>query len=52
MIPSRSWLMVGTPTPLKNHGVQVRLDDDIPNDIGENNKMSTKSPTSADNSVL
>ena len=34
MIPSRSWLMVGTPTPLKNHGVQVRLDDDIPNDIG------------------
>jgi hypothetical protein len=25
-----SWLVVGTPTPLKNHGVQVTWDDEIP----------------------
>ena len=26
-----TWLVVGTPTPLKNHGVRVSWDDEIPN---------------------
>jgi len=35
-IKKNNWLVV-EPTPLKNDGVKVSLDDDIPNMMGKNN---------------
>ena len=33
------WLVVFRPTPLKNHGVKVSWDDDIPNMMGKINQI-------------
>ena len=35
MLDFDSHLVGGTPTPLKNHGVKVSWDDDIPNMMGK-----------------
>ena len=40
------WLVVGTPSPLKNDGVKVSWDDEIPNMMGKIIHSCSKPPTS------
>ena len=45
-------LVGGSPTPLKNDGVKVSWDDDIPNWMGKYKKKCSKPPTSTSTTVI